>query len=166
MNSMNTAPLHRPLPASLLTGNARVMGGVQESPVLQHFAYIASPCPQAGFPSPAADYVEESIDLNRLLISNPPATFLARIQGDSLKDRGLLDGDVVVVDRSQTPMRGKVVVASFDGDLYIKVLRRMEGRLALCSENAERAREYPPMFLDEDEGHVIWGVVTGAVRTF
>jgi len=125
---------------------------------------VLSPKPQAGFPSPAADYVEERIDLNELLVSNPPATFFAKICGDSLIDMGLLDGDLVAVDRSLTPTRGCVVVAVYDGDIFIKVLRRVDGRLALCSENRERAAAYPPRFLDEAQDHTIWGVVTGAVR--
>ena len=125
-----------------------------------------SPCAQAGFPSPAADYVEDRIDLNELLITNPPATFCVRIAGDSMIDLGLLDGDVVAVDRSITPRAGKIVVAAVDGNIYVKKLRRMGDRLALCSENQRRAADYPPMFLDECQDHTIWGVATGVVRKF
>lgn len=124
-----------------------------------------SPRPQAGFPSPAADYVEERIDLNELLIRNPPATFCVRIAGDSMIDMGLLDGDIVTVDRSLEPRPGKVVVAAYDGSIFIKKLRKIGGRLALCSENQKQQADYPPMYLDQAQEHTVWGVVTGVVRT-
>ena len=127
---------------------------------------FVSPRPQAGFPSPAADYVEERIDLNELLIRNPPATFCTRLRGDSLEDIGLLDGDLVTVDRSITPRVGMIVLAVYDGDIFIKVLDRIGGRLALGSRNKARAAEYPPMFLDEAQDHSFWGAVTGAVRKY
>ena len=124
-----------------------------------------SPRAQAGFPSPAADYVEEGIDLNQLLIRNPPATFFVRIKGHSMVDIGLLEGDMVSVDRSIDPRAGKVVVAAYDGSIFVKKLRKIGGRLALCSENQKQQTDYPPMFLDEAQDHTIWGVVTGVVRT-
>lgn len=127
---------------------------------------ILSPRPQAGFPSPAADYVEERVDLNEYLIRNAPATFCARIKGDSMRDEYLREGDVVMVDRSISPRPGMIVVAVYDGDIYIKVLDKVDGRLALCSRNESRALEYPPLYLDESQEHTIWGVVTGAVRKF
>jgi DNA polymerase V len=124
---------------------------------------IISPRPQAGFPSPATDYVEDSIDLNQLLIDNPPATFFVRIQGDSLQELSILQDDIAAVDRSLNPKKGDVVVAVFQGDMYIKVLENRAGRLALCSRHAS-LELYPPMFLDQDEDAIIWGVVTGIVR--
>ncbi|MDP9141719.1 MAG: translesion error-prone DNA polymerase V autoproteolytic subunit [Pseudomonadota bacterium] len=146
-------------------GNASVVRGTAVRASRIAIQIFESPRAQAGFPSPAADYVEERIDLNELLIRNPPATFCVRIGGDSLVDIGLLDGDIVTVDRSLEPRPGKIVVAAFDGDIYIKVLRKVSGRLALCSENQKQAASYPPMFLDQAQEHSIWGVVTGVVRT-
>ena len=125
-----------------------------------------APLARAGFPSPAADYIEDGIDLNEWMVSNPPATFFVRVSGDSMEDAGLFDNDVVAVDRSLTPVVRKVVVAVYEGAFYIKRLQRIDGRLALCSENYKRALEYAPMFLDRDPDHVVWGVVTGAVRKF
>lgn len=125
-----------------------------------------SPRAQAGFPSPAADYVEDGIDLNDLLIHNPPATFFVRIAGDSLADAGVLDGDIASIDRSITPRPGQIVVVAYDGSIFIKRLRKVGGRLALCSENQRRATDYPPLFLDEAQDHTIWGVATGVVRKF
>ncbi|WP_158523074.1 LexA family protein [Oceanococcus atlanticus] len=124
---------------------------------------VSSPRPQAGFPSPAADFVEDSIDLNQLLVTNPPATFFVRIEGESLKNLGILSGDIASVDRSQEPRRGNLVVAVFQGSVYVKVLDEMNNRMALCSRHDSLDR-YQPMFLDEDEDHIIWGVVTGIVR--
>lgn len=139
---------------------------VHPRPPRRELRLIISPRPQAGFPSPAADYVEERIDLNDLLIRNPPATFCTRLRGDSLKDIGLLDGDLVTVDRSVTPRVGMIVLAVYDGDIFIKVLDKIGGRLALGSRNEARAAEYPPKFLDEAQDHSFWGTVTGAVRKY
>jgi DNA polymerase V len=156
---------YRPGGRAKPAGNATLVRGTTDRLSRVALPYFESPRAQAGFPSPAADYVEERIDLNELLIRNPPATFCVRIGGDSMIDMGMLDGDVVTVDRSIEPRPGKVVVAAFDGDIFIKVLRKVSGRLALCSENQKRAVSYPPMFLDEAQEHTIWGVVTGVVRT-
>lgn len=126
--------------------------------------FFESPRPQAGFPSPADDFLEEQLDLNRWLITNPPATFYARVEGDSMRDLGILDHDIVAIDRSKKARDGCIVVASFQGGIYIKLLRKLAGRWALCSENCERREDYPPMFLEEDQEHTIWGVVIGVVR--
>lgn len=134
-------------------------------PVEMAVPLVTSPRPQAGFPSPATDFVEDTIDLNKLLVTNPPATFFVRVEGESLKNIGILSGDLAAVDRSIEPRsHGEdVVVAVFQGDMYIKVLEKVDGRLALCSRH-DAVNEYPPMFLDEDDDHIIWGVVTGFVR--
>lgn len=123
-----------------------------------------SPGLQAGFPSPAGEYVEDTLDLNKLLIRNAPATFFAIVRGHSLVDSGILDRDIVVVDRSLEGEPGRIVVAVADGDLYIKRLRLLGGRMALCSENAAQAADYPPMFCDNYQELNLWGVVTGLVR--
>ncbi|MEN8719516.1 MAG: translesion error-prone DNA polymerase V autoproteolytic subunit [Oceanococcaceae bacterium] len=127
--------------------------------------FVHSPAPQAGFPSPAADYVDDAIDLNRLMVANPPATFFVRVQGQSMEGLHIVEDDVACVDRALQARPGHTVIAVFQGDLYIKKLERRDGRLALCSRpRPERVERYPPMFLDEDEEAVIWGVVTGLLR--
>ena len=128
--------------------------------------FVVAPAVQAGFPSPAADYLEEGLDFNVLLVRNPPATFSFRAEGDSLKDLGIFDGDVVVVDRSVPVVRGQVVVGSVDGDFYVKVYGKVGGRMALVSANETRAADYPPIFLDQCDDYQIFGCVTGIVRTF
>jgi len=114
----------------------------------------------AGFPSPADDYVETALDLNRYLVANPSATFMVRVGGDSMVDAGILDGDVLVVDRSREPMPGRIVVAVLDGELTVKRLCRLQGRIFLTPENTA----YRPIEVREDQELTIWGVVTGVIR--
>src|SRR5215216_4379648 len=84
----------------------------------------------AGFPSPADDYLESEIDLNRYLIERPAACYLMRVSGSSMTGAGIMDGDLVVVDRSVEAAPGHVVVAVLDGEMTIKRLRRLrDGRL-------------------------------------
>lgn len=108
----------------------------------------------AGFPSPADDYLDENIDLARLLCQNQPATFLMWVSGNSMKDAGIYNGDLLVVDRSLKPTDGDVVVAVVDGLCSVKRLKISKGPPQLLCEN----EDYPPYLIDEQ--HVeIWGVV-------
>lgn len=140
-----------------------VLGDAHPDAPVCGWPLVESPKPQAGFPSPAADYLEATIDLNELMVRNPPATFFARVSGESLSGLGVLPGDIVAVDRSLTAAIGDVVVAVFQGDCYVKVFGRCRGRPALLSKHEDPGR-FPVLFLDEDEDHIIWGVVTGLVR--
>lgn len=124
---------------------------------------VDTPKPEAGFASPCADYAESVIDLNELMVRNPPATFFARVSGSSLAGLGILSGDIVAVDRSLNPSPGDVVVAVYQGDSYIKVFERVSGRPALVSRPVPPDR-FPHLMVDEDENCIIWGVVTGLVR--
>src|SRR5271154_5110669 len=94
-------------------------------------ALYEAPRPPAGFPRPAADYVEGRLDLNQRLIARPAATFILRVSGDSLRRAGIHSGDLAIVDRSITPRSGHVVVAALAGELVIKRLRRRAGRVFL-----------------------------------
>lgn len=116
----------------------------------------------AGFPSPAQDYLEERIDLNEALIRNPTATFLARIAGESMRDLGMYDGDLIVVDRSLTPRSGDVVLAWVQGGFTVKGFQ-VRGRRAFL---VPAHPEYPELELAEDAGDGIWGVVTHVIRSF
>lgn len=109
----------------------------------------------AGFPSPADDYLDEAIDLTKLLVRNPPATFLHRVDGNSMRDAGIYHGDVLVVDRSLKPIDGDVVVAIVLGELSLKRLRLDGGRPRLRFEN----RDMPQFELPEIAEVEIWGVV-------
>ena len=115
----------------------------------------------AGFPSPADDYLDGEIDLGRYLIERPAATFFLRVSGHSMTGAGILDGDLVVVDRSVTPAPGHVVVAVCHGDMTIKRLRRLkDGRFMLVAENPG----YPSVTVGDEHPAEIWGVVVGCVR--
>jgi DNA polymerase V len=115
----------------------------------------------AGFPSPADDYLDGEIDLGAFLIERPASTFLMRVAGESMKDAGILDGDLVVVDRSVTPQSGHVVVGVMDGEMTLKRFRRLKnGRAALQAENPD----FPEFVIGEEIPAEIWGVVVGVVR--
>lgn len=124
--------------------------------------FLESPGAEAGFPSPAADYIEDELDLNEYLVRNRPATFFIRFKGDSLTDLGILDGDIGTVDRSLPAQEGRLVVAALDGDIVAKVYAMTEGRPALVSRN-DRIR-YPALYLDRFEDCVLWGCVTSIAR--
>ena len=115
---------------------------------------------RAGFPSPADDFIEEEIDLQRLLITNRPATFLVRVAGDSMVGKGLFDGDLAIVDRSLVPASGDVVVVDIDGERSFKVWERRGGRVGLAFANPR----YPAFVLDPGALVEVWGVVSGSVN--
>ncbi len=115
----------------------------------------------AGFPSPADDYLDGEIDLNRFLIERPAACYLMRVAGPSMSGAGILDGDLVVVDRSLAPAPGHVVVAVIDGEMTIKRLRRLkDGSFMLVAEHPG----YPSVTVGEEHPAEVWGVVVGCVR--
>ena len=109
----------------------------------------------AGFPSPADDFLEDAVDVARLLITNPPATFLWRVDGDSMQDAGIFDRDILVVDRSLEPRDRDVVVAIVNGERSLKRLR-LRGGPRLAFDN----RRLPPFEAPELADIELWGVVT------
>ncbi|HBA65169.1 MAG TPA: DNA polymerase V, partial [Methylococcaceae bacterium] len=110
----------------------------------------------AGFPSPADDYVEKTLDLNELLVQKPAATFFVRAQGESMLGAGIHPNDILVVDRSREPVPGKIVIFALNGELVVKRLKRRGGQWVLGSENPA----YKDIVLREEMETVIWGVVT------
>lgn len=117
---------------------------------------IASGAVCAGFPSPADDHAEDALDPASLIVANPAATFLWRVQGRSMIDAGINDGDLVVIDRSLTPKAGDVVIAVIDGLPSLKRVVRRRGRLVLDFANGDMGH----LVLDEASEAAIWGVVT------
>jgi DNA polymerase V len=114
----------------------------------------------AGFPSPAADYEEGKLDLNRHLIKNPAATFFVRVAGDSMLKAGIHSGDLLVVDRSIEPRDKNVVIAVVNGELTVKRIRIRRNKLTLEAENdAYRSQE-----IDEQMEFEVWGVVTNVIH--
>ena len=133
---------------------------------------IAAGTVHAGFPSPAEDYVEGSLDLNAHLIRHPAATFIMRVEGESMVGAGIFPGDLLVVDRSIEPADGHVVIAQVGGELTVTRLKKGgaqkggEGGKAAWRLEAEHPA-FPPIELTGLEGEetsAIWGVVSSAVR--
>lgn len=114
----------------------------------------------AGFPSPADDYIEDTIDLNDVLIRNPVATFLWRVAGDCMVDARIFHSDVIIVDRSLSPKHRSIVLAVIDGEPTVKRLLKRHGETRLVNEN----RRLPPFEPGEGADIAIWGVVTWALR--
>lgn len=121
---------------------------------------LMGPALCAGFPSPADDFVENALELPRWLVPNPPATFLWRIAGDSMRDAGIFDGDLACVDRSLKPAHGSVVVAAVDGEMSIKRMVVEGNRARLAFDNADL-----PVYALEELAEVdVWGVVRFTIR--
>lgn len=116
----------------------------------------------AGFPSPAADYIESSIDMNELLVRDPMATFYLRVKGDSMRDAGIHDGSVVVVEAGLTARSGDIVVAELDGGFTLKRLVKTRGLYELHPANPD----YPVIRISEGGELRIFGVVTATVLQF
>ena len=120
----------------------------------------------AGFPSPADDHIEDVVDLNELLVRNPPATFYVRAVGVSMIRVGIMDGDILVVDRSEKPCHGDIVVACLDGEFNVKTLRIAgvgeRRRVWLVPENDD----LPPVEVVSERDFRVWGVVRGKVSLF
>ncbi|HSL61287.1 MAG TPA: translesion error-prone DNA polymerase V autoproteolytic subunit [Desulfotignum sp.] len=115
---------------------------------------------EAGFPSPADDYIEGSLDLNQHLIRHPAATFFVRVSGDSMVNAGIFPDDILIVDRSLEAVDKKIVIAVVDGDLTVKRLRIRSGNPLLEPENDR----YPPIEVTPDMAFEIWGVVTSVIH--
>lgn len=115
----------------------------------------------AGFPSPAEDYVDSKINLNELLITHPAATFLAKAKGNSMVDCGILDGDLLVVDRALEAKHNDIVLAFYQGGYLVKRLIKKGGNFYLTAENSQA--NYQPIKVTAEV--VIWGVVSGVVRS-
>ena len=114
-----------------------------------------------GFPSPANDYLESPIDLNKYLIKNGAATFLVRVSGDSMLNANIADQAILIVDRSLKPKHGSIVVASLDGDFVCKRLQ-LKPRLCLLPENPK----YEPIYIQHGQDLDIMGTVTAAINKF
>ncbi len=114
----------------------------------------------AGFPSPADDYSEARLDLNKELITNESATFYARVRGDSMTLAGISDGDLLIIDKSKTPVNGSIVVCLFDGDFTVKRLKKQGNQFYLMPENDK----YPAIKIEPQNDVTIWGVVTYTIK--
>ena len=111
---------------------------------------------QAGFPSPADDYIDTKLDLNKHLIKHPTATFFVRAEGDSMIGAGIHSGDILIVDKSLEVSDGKIVIAALDGHLTVKRLQKIDGKILLMSEN----KSFKPIEIIEGNELIVWGIVT------
>lgn len=116
----------------------------------------------AGFPSPAEDFAVKRIDLTEILVTHPQATFLLRVSGESMKDAGIFDGDMLVVDKAIKPRHGHVVVAVVDGEFTVKYLYHRSGRVKLRPANVT----FPDITPTDGQTIEVWGVVTCSIKRF
>lgn len=116
----------------------------------------------AGFPFPADDYIEAELDLDRYMIRNPPDTFMVRVTNDALAGAGILEGDVLIVDRSIGSRPGMIVVAVVNGEMAVRRLNRKNGNRVLDPENSD----FQSLRIRPGQDLEIWGVVTGMVRRY
>lgn len=128
----------------------------------RHYLPLFSNRIPAGFPSPADDHVEDRIDLNEELIRNPPATFMIRVEGNSMIDANIFDGDILIVDRSIEARDGHVVVAAVDGRFTVKRLSIKGDKVRLLPENPDPA--YQPIEFRDGQELIVWGVVTNVIH--
>lgn len=115
---------------------------------------------RAGFPSPAQDFMDRSIDLNRDLVSHPESTFYARVAGDSMIDAGLRQGDILVVDKSLAPQNGDIAVCIVNGDFTVKTLKMFPDHVVLEPAN----KDYSPLRITGGDQFEVWGVVTYVIK--
>ena len=116
---------------------------------------------QAGFPSPAQDYITESIDLNNEIVKHPAATFYGRVSGDSMINEGIESGDLLVIDRSLEPVDGDLAVCCLDGEFTLKRIRLEPECVWLIPAN----ESFDPIMVTPDHRFEIWGVVTHTIKT-
>jgi len=114
----------------------------------------------AGFPSPADDYVEQTLDLNEHLIQRKSSTYFVRVAGHSMTDAGIHDGDILVVDRAEEPTDRSIVVAALDGELTVKRYRAGEKHHYLVPES----ETHTPIPIREEQDLVVWGVVQHVIH--
>lgn len=130
---------------------------------LSRLSLALAPNIKAGFPSPADDYLRDSLDFNRDLIKNPEATFYGRVSGDSMRDAGINEGDIAVIDRSLQPTDGDVIVAYVNEEFTIKYLdltHKEEGYIELRPANPD----YSPIHIDGTDNFRVWGVVVWTIK--
>lgn len=115
---------------------------------------------RAGFPSPAQDYMELSIDLNKELVPHPSSTFYGRVKGDSMKDEGIEDGDILVIDKSLELMNDDLAVCFVDGEFTLKRVRIDAAIIWLVPSN----KDYPEIPITSENDFIVWGIVTYTIK--
>lgn len=116
----------------------------------------------AGFPSPADDFIELSIDLNKELIKNKDTTFFAKVKGHSMKNAGINDGDLLVIDKSLEPQNNRIAVCQIDGEFTVKRIKIEKDIVWLIAEN----EDYQPIKVTPENDFMIWGIVINSIKYF
>ncbi len=116
----------------------------------------------AGFPSPAQDFLDLAIDLNKELIQNPASTFYARVNGQSMEDMGIDSGDLVIIDKSLVPQNGKIAVSFLDGEFTMKKIKFDKDCCWLIPAN----KKFKPIKVTRDNDFIIWGIVIHVIKSF
>ncbi len=123
---------------------------------------LVSTSVKAGFPSPASDFEENAIDLNKEFIEHPSSTFFCRVAGDSMKDIGIDDGDLLIVDKSAIPQNGNIAVCYVDGEFTLKKIKIEKDCCWLIPAN----EKYQPIKVTEDNDFLVWGIVKHTIKSF
>ena len=123
---------------------------------------VVSTAISAGFPSPALDFIDLSIDMNKHLIKRPSSTFYGRVKGQSMKDVGITDGDLLVIDKSITPKNDQIAVCYVDGEFTIKKIKFEQDVCWLIPANDA----YQPIRVTSQNDFLIWGIVTHVIKAF
>jgi len=147
----------RPSAESLLAQHDLRWAALEPPPVLIPLGITPV---SAGFPSPAEDYADKRLDINDYLVRNSASTFFFTVKGDSMQEADIVDGDILVVDRSIEPAHGHIVVAFVNGERLVKRLYCSCGKVALLAANPA----YPPLELRDGNAMEVWGVVVGKFK--
>ena len=116
----------------------------------------------AGFPSPADDFLDINIDLNKHLIKNPSTTFYGKVRGDSMMDAGIHNGDLLIIDKSLEPLNNKIAGCFIDGEFTVKRIKIEKDIVWLIAEN----KDYQPIKVTKDNELIIWGIVINVIKYF
>jgi DNA polymerase V len=152
-----------PAPASTRITSASLRPSLRFVTPARSAAYRIPYFPQgipAGFPSPADDHLQKALDLHEHLIRHPAATFFAHVQGDSMKDANLQSGDLLIIDRAETPRHRSIVVGIVNGEFTVKRLHKRNGEVRLVPEN----KAFPAIEVTEGMDVEIWGVVSHIIH--
>jgi len=145
---------------SQLKSDVKVSLPIADAPVVNTPIFTSRV--QAGFPSPADDYLEDQLDLNKHLIHHQEATFFVRAQGESMLNAGIHPGDILVVDKSLIAKSGKIVIAVVDGEFTVKRLHKYKGKITLKAENPD----FDDIVINTGNELIIWGVVTSVIHQY
>lgn len=115
---------------------------------------------QAGFPSPAPNYINESIDLNIELIKHPASTFFGKVSGDSMIEEGIEEGDILIIDKSLEPVNGDLAVCCIDGEFTLKRIEIENNYIKLMPSNAT----FKPIVITPENQFTVWGIVTYTIK--